>query len=282
MKRVQAVTAPASALARRVRLLSTLILALAVAALTAIGCAALQQPRPGMAFRDCDECPLMVVIPAGSFVMGDSVYGYPQHQVRISSSFAIAKYMVTRNEYETFVAEDGYSADNSLQKGRPKETGNNPVVNVNWDDAQAYVKWLSTKARHRYRLLSESEYEYAERAGTTTAYWWGDSAQSVCSYANFHDCNTGTTPVGSYRPNAFGLDDMAGNVFEWVADCDHMSYDGAPGDGMPWTTADCRSRVMRGGAWFIIDATPLRSSYRAFSDSSNRSDVIGFRVARNL
>jgi formylglycine-generating enzyme required for sulfatase activity len=258
------------------------IAAFAVLAITVFGCGVLQHRGPGTAFRDCDECPIMVVIPAGRFVMGDSVYGNPEHHVTISSSFAVAKDMITRDEYGRFLVEDGDSLGISLQKAGPKESGNHPVVDVSWEDAQAYVKWLSAKAHHQYRLLSESEYEYAERAGTTTPYWWGVSIQFVCWYANFNECSGGTTAVGSYRPNAFGLDDMAGNGFEWVDDCWHPSYDGAPSDGSPWTTSGCSSRVMRGGAWFMIDPTPLRSSYRNLSNSSNRSEVIGFRVARDL
>jgi formylglycine-generating enzyme required for sulfatase activity len=262
---------------------SAVILALVVAALTAVGCAALRQRRAGHTFRDCDECPLMVVIPAGSFVMGDSVYGHPQHKVTIRSPFAVAKDMVTRDEYRQCFAERGCSADRSWRNPSFQQTGSHPVINVNWEDAQAYVKWLSAKADHQYRLLSESEYEYAERAGTATAFWWGDEAWRVCSYANAEEChNNGPTTVGSYMPNAFGLDDMAGNLFEWVDDCWHRDYDGAPIDGAAWTSAGCSSRVMRGTPWFMIDPTPLRSSYRAVSDSDNRSEVIGFRVARNL
>jgi formylglycine-generating enzyme required for sulfatase activity len=258
------------------------IAAFAVLALTVVGCGALQRRGSGTAFRDCDECPIMVVILAGRFTMGDSVYGNPEHPVTIGSPFAVAKDMITRDEYKYFLAENGVSLDISLHETSPRENGNNPVVNVSWEDAHAYVKWLSVKAHHQYRVLSESEYEYAERAGTTTSYWWGFSSQFVCWYANFHECSSGTTAVGSYRPNAFGLDDMAGNAFEWVDDCWHPSYDGAPSDGSPWTTAGCSSRVMRGGAWFMIDVTLLRSSYRNLSNSSNRSDVIGFRVARDL
>ena len=157
-----------------------------------------------------------------------------------------------------------------------------PVVNVNWDDAQAYVSWLSGKAHHEYRLLSESEYEYAERAGSTTMFWWGDEAAPVCLYANYHECASGPARAGAYRPNAFGLDDMTGNTFEWVEDCWHPDYHGAPSDGAAWTSSGCSSRVMRGTPWFVTDPTPLRSSRRDTSDSGNRSDVIGFRVARNL
>lgn len=155
MKRVRAATAPASARARRVSLPAALIWALAVVALTAIGCAALQQRQPGRTFRDCDKCPEMVVVPAGSFVMGDSVYGHPQHQVTIGSPIAVAKGMVTRDEDGQFVAESGYFVDNPWQNPSFQQTGSHPVVNVNWGDAQAYVKWLSAKAGHQYRLLSE-------------------------------------------------------------------------------------------------------------------------------
>src|SRR5258708_8081792 len=158
-----------------------LILALAVVGLTVIGCAALRQQRAGRTFRDCDECPLMVVIPAGSFLMGDSVYGHPQHKVTIGSPFAVAKDMVTRDEYRQCIAERGCSADKSLRNPSFPQTGSHPVINVNWEDAQAYVKWLSVKAGHHYRLLSESEYEYAERAGTSTAFWWGHEAWRACS-----------------------------------------------------------------------------------------------------
>jgi formylglycine-generating enzyme required for sulfatase activity len=256
--------------------------AVAILAPFFIGCASLQRPRPGTTFRDCGECPLMVVIPPGSFVMGDGLYGNPAHQVKIPSSFAVAKDLVTRSEYREFAAESGYAVDRSSQNASLGVTGGYPAVNVSWQDAQAYARWLSEKTGHRYRLLSESEYEYAERSGSKTAFWWGDEAAPVCSYANFHNCSSGPTAVGAYLPNAFGLDDMTGNVFEWVQDCWHSSYDAAPGDGSAWSSTDCSSRVMRGTPWFMIDPTPLRSSYRAESDFSDRSDVIGFRVARDL
>jgi formylglycine-generating enzyme required for sulfatase activity len=212
--------------------------------------------------------------------MGDSVYGNPPHRVKIRRPFAVAKDLVTRHEYQAFVSESGYSADRSWQS--IGQNGDDPVVNVNWDDAQAYLGWLSGKAHHQYRLVSESEYEYAERAGSTTMFWWGDEAALVCQYANYHECASGPVRVGAYRPNAFGLDDMTGNTFEWVEDCWHESYQGGPSDGTPWASAGCDDRVMRGTAWFSTDPTPLRSSYRSSSNGSNRSDVIGFRVARDL
>ncbi len=258
-----------------------LSLAFAIAAVTIVGCALLaHRMRSGTTFRDCDGCPEMVVIPSGGFLMGDSLYGNPPHRVKIRRPFAVAKDLVTRQEYQAFVSESGYSLDRSWQS--IGQNGDDPVVNVNWDDAQAYVGWLSGKAHHEYRLLSESEYEYAERAGSTTMFWWGDEAAPVCQYANYHECASGPARAGAYHPNAFGLDDMTGNTFEWVEDCWHDSYQEAPNDGTPWANTGCIVRVMRGAAWFDIDPTPLRSSYRSFSNSSNRSDVIGFRVARDL
>src|SRR5262249_41062831 len=128
-----------------------------------------RQLRPGTTFRECDECPEMVVIPAGNFVMGDSLYGHPQHRVKIRRPFAVARDLITRDEYAEFVAESRYCADNTWEDPALRETGGNPVVNVNWDDAQAYVRCLSAKTLRHYRLLSESEYEYAERAGSKTA-----------------------------------------------------------------------------------------------------------------
>jgi formylglycine-generating enzyme required for sulfatase activity len=254
----------------------------AVLLATVIGCAALRERRAERTFRDCDECPLMVVVPAGSFVMGDSVYGRPTHRVTIRSAFAASKDLITRHEYRDFVVEEKHSSATSSQKTSQHEDADYAVVNVNWDDTQAYVKWLSTKTGRYYRLLSESEYEYAERGGTETAFWWGDEAGPVCAYADFHDCSNEPTAVGGRLPNGFGLNDMVGNVFEWVEDCWHPNYDGAPDDGTAWTKDGCSARVMRGGAWFVQDVTPLRSSYRDSSDPRNRSEVIGFRVARDL
>ena len=177
-----------------------LFVGLSVLTVAIIGCVLFaRQLRPGTTIRDCDECPLMVVIPAGNFVMGDSLYGHPPHRVKIRRPFAVARDMITRDEYAEFVAESRYSAGNTWEDPALRQTGGNPVVNVNWDDARAYVRWLSGKTFRPYRLLSESEYEYAERAGSTTAFWWGDEAAPVCLYANFHDCSSG--PVAAMRTN---------------------------------------------------------------------------------
>jgi formylglycine-generating enzyme required for sulfatase activity len=268
-------------------------------------CGSGNEPAPthvsaGRTFRDCVDCPEMVVVPAGSFCMGSSPseperrgdFEGPQHAVTIGHAFAVGRFPVTRDEYERFAAETSRSSNEwqnpSLnQYGHTivfAQTSRDPVVSVNWDDAKAYVTWLSQKTGHKYRLLSESEYEYAERAGTTTAYWWGDSAGEVCSYANAGDCHhNGTVPVGSYTANALGLYDMAGNAWEWTEDCWHDSYAGAPDDGTAWTTGDCGQRVVRGEA-FDDPTGNLRSAYRGIGNAGNRDFAYaqGFRVARTL
>ncbi len=248
--------------------------------------AARDQPLQASAgtFRDCDGCPEMVVVPAGSFTMGSpssepkrSPGEGPQHRVTIGQAFAVGKYPVTRDEYSRFASETGRDHENP---GFP-QTGRHPAVLVSWDDAKAYVAWLSQKTGHSYRLLSESEYEYAERAGTTTAYWWGDSDADLCGYANGGPCNHhGTVPVGSYPANAFGLYDMAGNVWEYTEDCWNESYAGAPDDGTAWTTGTCIVRVVRGGSRYS-GAGYLRSAFR-YALGAGSGDAEGFRVARTL
>jgi formylglycine-generating enzyme required for sulfatase activity len=244
-----------------------------------------EHPTKGRTFRDCQECPEMVVVPAGSFTMGDDLEGPqlddlegPRHQVTIGQPLAVGKYPVTRDEYTRFVEATGHS-DDEWKKQEFPQTGRDPVVNVSWDDAKAYVGWLSEKAGHTYRLLSEAEYEYAERAGTSTVYWWGNSDADLCKYAN-GDCNHhGTVPVGSYPANAFGLYDVAGNVWEWTEDCWNHTYARAPDDGTAWTTGSCGERVLRGGS-FYMSAEELRSAVR-YRQRDRQSDY-GFRVARTL
>jgi formylglycine-generating enzyme required for sulfatase activity len=256
--------------------------------------AANAHPTGGRTFRDCADCPEMVVVPAGSFTMGSpsSEAGRgddegPQHQVTIGSSFAVGKYPVTRDEYARFVEATGHSNDESVVDF--PQTARDPVVAVSWDDVKAYVAWLSEKTGKNYRLLTESEYEYAERAGTSTVYWWGDSADELCRYANGGPCNhRGTVPVGTYPANAFGLNDMAGNVWEWTEDCFNESYAGAPVDGTAWTAGICSQRVARGGSWDNDGdgAWSLRSAARPpfrINDSSRYRVInFGFRVARTL
>jgi formylglycine-generating enzyme required for sulfatase activity len=231
----------------------------------------------------------MVVIPAGSFMMGSppSEYGRfynenPQHRVTIDYDFAMGKFPVTRIEYERFVAESKYDAGNDWRNSDVLRDGNYGAGNVSWKDAKAYVQWLSKRSGYMYRLPSEAEYEYAERAGTTTADWWGNDASAVCSYI---ECNhDGIGPVGSYPANAFGLYDMAGNVEEWTEDCWHYNYDGAPTDGKARTNGWfgwCGAHPVRGGggnapAW--LHRSAIRQGYL----SDNRNRISGFPVARTL
>ena len=192
----------------------------------------------------------MVVIPAGSFTMGSpaneagrgSEEG-PTHTVSIPASFSVGKYAVTFAEWDACVAGGGCNGYRPSDEGWGR--GKQPVINVSWDDAKSYVSWLSRTTGKSYRLLSESEREYATRAGTTTTYWTGNSITQ--SQANFN--NKKTVSVDSYGPNPFGLYQVHGNVWEWTEDCKHESYNGAPTNGSAWTAGDCTYRVLRGGSW---------------------------------
>ena len=284
------------------------------------------QLTPVQSFKDelasGGQGPEMVVIPAGRFRMG-CVSGRdceneekPVHEVKIAQPFAMSKYEVTRGEFGRFVAQAGYRTtaergrgcyvgDGSTVTEKSSARWNNPgfnqsdthpVVCVSWDDAVAYVEWLSSGTGVRYRLPSEAEWEYAARSGSTTKYHFGDDESQLCRYANHADrsvsfewrnelCSDGvglsTAGVGSYRPNDFGLYDMYGNVREWVQDCANEGYAGAPSDGSAWTSGDCGYRVLRGGSW---DDKPgnLRTASRGRGTTDDRSDSIGFRVARTL
>lgn len=243
--------------------------------------------RPGTSFRDCDMCPEMVAIAAGSFLMGSPSLEGPQHQVTISRSFAAGKYEVTFDEWDACVREAGCSHNpNDSGWGR----GRRPVIGVSWDDAKQYVAWLSRKTGKTYRLLTEAEWEYVARAGTTTAFSFGNSiSPQQANYdgsVSYSGGPTGTkhgktVPVGSYAPNAFGLHDLHGNVWEWVEDCWNSSYAGAPSDGSAWTTGSCTQRVLRGGSWFS-NGRNLRSAFRGNDGvvATNRSYTFGLRVAR--
>jgi formylglycine-generating enzyme required for sulfatase activity len=246
----------------------------------------------GTAFRDCDGCPEMVVIPAGRFTMGspasepqrDSDEG-PQHQVNIARPFAAGKYEVTFDEWDACV-RDGGCSHNPGDEGWGR--GRRPVINVSWQDAKIYTEWLSRKTGKIYRLLSEAQWEYVARAGTTTAFSFGAGINSQqanyntsVSYAGSPVATTprNTVPVGSYPANAFGLHDVHGNVWEWTEDCYNGSYSGAPSDGSAWTSVGCATRVLRGGSW---DYYPryLRSATRSLVDPTYRVSGFGFRVAR--
>ena len=235
----------------------------------------------GAAFRDCAVCPEMVVVPAGSFTMGSPESETdrfenesPVHRVSVQS-FEASKYEVTFAQWDACVADGGCGGYQPPDEGWGR--GNRPVINVSWNDAQEYVRWLSREARHNYRLLTEAEWEYAARAGTTTAYSTGASISA--SQARFS--SQSTAAVGSFPANAFGLYDMHGNVWEWVEDCYADSYAGHQSDGSAYETNDCSSRVLRGGSW-INDPQYLRSANRNGINPSNRNINSGFRVARTV
>ena len=240
-------------------------------------------PEPGEIFRDCADCPEMVVVPAGEFSMGsgETVYEKPEHKVVIASPFAIGRREVTFEEWDRCFAAGGcrhWPDDHGWGRSR------RPVIDVSWDDAKLFLSWLSQTTKRAYRLPSEAEWEYAARAGTSFPFWWGRSAGG--SYAVCEDCSAPpprqTLPTGSMRPNGFGLYDVAGNAAEWVEDCWHDFYRGAPTDGSPWTTAgQCRLRVLRGGS-FASKMSMVRSAARFRYDQDVRYYANGFRVARDL
>ena len=239
---------------------------------------------PGKKFRDCAQCPEMVVVPAGSFMMGSPLGEEgrednegPVHEVRIAEPFAVGVYEVTFGEWEACVAQGGCGGHRPSDRGWGR--GNRPVINVNWEDTQGYVEWLSRKTEERYRLLSESEWEYVARAGTRMRYHWGDEIGRNRTNLD----GNGTVPVGSYSPNGFGLYDVVGNVWEWVEDCWHDNYRGAPSDGSAWTSGgNCDARVLRGGGSWSPIPRHLRSAIRDAYETADRYGLNGFRVARTL
>lgn len=259
-------------------------------------------------FRDCAACPLMVELPPGSFMMGspESERGRgssegPRRRVTIRSQLAVGVYEITFAEWDACVAGGVCQDGGDEGYGR----GTRPVINVSWNNAQEYVRWLSQQAGQRYRLLTEAEWEYVARAGTESARHWGETASAQCRYANGSDvsrvqavsadireylvdgavnCDDGsnaTAPVGSFEPNAFGLYDLLGNVSEWTEDCWNESYAGAPADGSAWRSGDCSLRVFRGGSW-IGHLDDLRSANRRAGRVGAAGSTIGFRVARTV
>jgi formylglycine-generating enzyme required for sulfatase activity len=251
--------------------------------------------KPMETFKECTDCPEMLMVPAGSFMMGSPAgqganNEHPQHNVTIANPFALAKFELTFDEWEACIRLgpcEGYRPDD-----RGGRRGRRPVINVSWLDAQRYVAWLAKLTGKPYRLLTEAEYEYASRAGTRTAYPWGDDVElNGKAMANCDECGSwsfDTAPVGSFAANAFGLYDMVGNVLEWTEDCykddgvrGPSNYSGAPTDGLPWIIELCLSRVLRGGAW-NYPADSVRSAYRVGYGIDTRHDNIGFRVARTL
>ncbi len=257
--------------------------------------------EPMSVWRDCADTPEMVTIPGGSFLMGELgetglLYERPIREVQIKP-FAMGRYEITFLEWDDCQA-DGFCQARPDDKGWGR--GFRPVINVTWLDAQQYVTWLSRKTGQPYRLASEAEWEYAARAGTTSSFPWGEALTATCDHANAFDisghnerpnwfwsvyCVDGypyTAPVGSFPPNAWGLYDMQGNVWEWTQDCWHSDYTGAPTDGSAWISGgECDKRVNRGGGWGNHPRT-LRSAKRDADSATGYGDAFGFRIARDL
>jgi formylglycine-generating enzyme required for sulfatase activity len=290
--------------------------------------------KPGEVFRDCPDCPDMVVVPAGSFQMGSTVEERqsqgvakifadreePLHRVTIAKPFAMSVYEVTRAVYKEFAgathltdapgcaAYDPKTDTWSLQAGVSwhdpgfPQTDKDPAICISWADAHAFAEWLAAKTGKSYRLASEAEWEYAARAGTRTARYWGDAAEPACEKANIMTSATQeklgwpkswknqlictgdhafTQPVGSYPPNTFGLYDMLGNAWEWVEDCYHDTYAGAPVDGSAWREAECKARMPRGGA-FHSAPWLARAATRGKADPDYRGVASGIRIVRDI
>jgi formylglycine-generating enzyme required for sulfatase activity len=253
--------------------------------------------KPGESFRECaatspgkDYCPDMIVLPAGSFWMGsrpseNQPLEQPQHKVKIAKPFAVSKYELTFDEWDTCATYGDCAKDTSDGTwGR----GQRPVINVTWDEAQTYVKWLSKITGKSYRLLSEAEYEYAARAGKETTYPWGnDLKPDGKAMANCADCgskwdNKQTAPVGSFDPNGFGLYDMVGNVSAWTQDCGHNNYNGAPTDGSAWLMGgNCDGHIIRSASWYL-PPDDVRSAFRDGGSATARGVGLGFRIAQTL
>ncbi|MSO98413.1 MAG: formylglycine-generating enzyme family protein [Rhodospirillaceae bacterium] len=282
------------------------------------------------AFKDCAQCPGMMIVSAGTFEMGSRAeenvreesperyitWESPVHSVRIPKSFAVGVSEVTRGEFGAFVSETNHLANTcDIAKGNDWERradkswrdpdfvqdDRHPVVCVDWHDAKAYAQWLAVKTGKPYRLLSEAEWEYITRGGTSTARFWGDGRDGACQYANVPDqthtattgnqantfsCQDGfafTSPAKSFAANAFGLYDTIGNVWEWVEDCFQDSYIGAPDGGSAWKPdPNCQYHVARGGSWNPRLATQLRAAARGRVTTMLKNSNLGFRIALTL
>jgi formylglycine-generating enzyme required for sulfatase activity len=243
--------------------------------------------KPKDTFKECADCPQMIVVPAGSFIMGSPLSEPgrnfnegPQHQVTIAHQFAVGEYALTFAQWDACVSDGGCKGYKPGDEGWGRKS--QPLINVSWRDAQAYVAWLSAKTQKPYRLLSEAEYEYSARAKTPTAYPWGNTVgvnNANCSNCGSPWDNKKVAPVGSFSANGFGLFDAVGNVLEWTNDCYHDSYSQGPSDGSAWDGIDC-ARVARGGSWNSSSDT-VRSAYR-ISLSADFRGIVGIRIGRTL
>jgi formylglycine-generating enzyme required for sulfatase activity len=269
--------------------------------------------KPKDSFKECSDCPEMVLVPAGEFMMGSPkseperyAQEGPQHRAKIDHPFALGKLKVTREQFDAFVRETNYSIGDScytIESGQVEERAgrsfrnpgfvqetNHPAVCVNWDDAKAYVAWLARKTGKNYRLPSESEWEYAARAGTTTPFWWGTTItteQANYDGSTIYDGGSKgenrekTVAADDFKPNAWGLYQVHGNAFEWVEDCWNENYTNAPTDGSAIVAGNCARRVRRAGAW-NYPASTLRSAYRDSRPASTRGSNLSLRVARTV
>ena len=259
------------------------------------------KPGSGEFFKDCPNCPEMVIVPAGGFNMGSlesepdreswqKGTESPQHRVRIAKPFAVGRYPVTFAEWDACVDDGGCGGSSYIPGDQGWGRGDRPVINVNWNDAKLYIQWLLKKTGKEYRLLSEAEREYVTRAGADTPFWWGSSitpgqanydgsAEPYKGGGQKGDYRQKTLPVKSFKPNPWGLYQVHGNVWDWVEDCWKADYSGAPSDGSAVKSGNCAMRVLRGGS---RDSPPgqLRSAYRTGSALDARKSITGFRVAR--
>jgi formylglycine-generating enzyme required for sulfatase activity len=282
-----------------------------------------QAPGAFQAFRDCADCVEMVALPGGTFTMGspagEAGRGSDEDQVSVTlPGFAISRFPVTRGEYAAFVAATGRATQGGCYTDRVTkgswavdaagtwrdpafaQTDRHPVVCVDWADAEAYARWMKQRTGQDYRLISEAEYEYANRGGRQSTYFWGTDGNTGCAYANgadatlkrafpdktwsFASCDDGyerTSPVGAFSANPFGLFDITGNVWSWTADCYVSSYGSNPRNGQPNTTGGCAYRVIRGGSWYD-NPQFLRSANRHGYAPTVRINYVGFRLSRTL
>jgi formylglycine-generating enzyme required for sulfatase activity len=275
-------------------------------------------PAPGTVILDCPTCPSMVVLPAGRFQQGSSraeggsSFEMPARWVNIGRTLGMSMNVVTVEEFQQFIAATGRDMQgcdtyDGEWKSRPdsswkspgfSQTGMHPVTCVSWDDAQAYARWLSAKTGRQYRLPSASEWEYAARSGGEAVLPWGANAAAACANANVADasaaqrypgwtvfaCNDGyvfTAPVGSFKANSFGLNDMLGNVFQWTEDCWQADYVGAPTDGSALNAGDCSEHELRGGSWFSTPAY-VRANYRNHFAAGYRTSSVGIRLVKDI
>jgi formylglycine-generating enzyme required for sulfatase activity len=257
---------------------------------------------PGSEFQDCPNCPVMVVLPTGEYDMGSPPVdqGRPYHEgefrrVIISKPFAVGKFEVTFDEWDACTADGKCAMLEDEGWGR----GRRPAINVTWTEADRYTKWLSQKTGKSYRLLTEAEWEYAARAGAGNARFFGLKPEAICTYANVYDktahaefefewkhlpCDDGftvTAPAGSFKPNAFGLHDMLGNVWEWTQDCDSGMWRNAPNDSSARVGGNCSERAYRGASWINHPPWYLRTADR-YKFIGARYNDLGFRIARML